>query len=148
METTARHKFLGQSKPKSFQAEHLRTQSCLLLIFHSITLFYLFLFCVDDCNVNTHTNIFVYFKLVSSPYFLFIFFYLITLFNFLFVLCRRLQCGHLCQYFVSTLISFLIYFLLFHFLFIFFYSITLFLSFLCCFDDCNVNTHANILFEL
>ena len=42
----------------------------------------------------------------------------------------------------------LIYFLLLHFLFIFFYSITLFFSFLCCVDDCNVNTHANILFEL
>ena len=171
----------------------------LLLIIYSITLFYLFLFCVDDCNVNTHTKfLFTLIPfLISFPllHFLFIFFDSITSFHFLFVLCRPLQCGHSCQYFVSTLISFLIHFPLLHFLFIFFYSITLFffifvlcwrlqcqhscqyfvwtlISFLisfsvfsfsisifvfnnfilyyfcCCVDDCNINTHANILFEL
>ena len=99
-----------------------------------------------------HTNILFTLILFLIPFpllhFLSIFFYSITLFNFLFVLCRRLQCGHSCQYFVSTLISFLIHFPLLHFLFIFFYSITLLFLFLCCVDDCNVNTHANILFEL
>merc|ERR1712214_244393 len=93
--------------------------------------FILFIFVfVDDCNVNTHTNILftsIPF-LISFPllHFLFKFLYSITLFHFLFVLCRRLQCRHSCQYFVSTLISFLIHFLLLHFQFIFFYSITLF----------------------
>ena len=105
----------------------------LLLIFYSITLFYLFLFCVDDCNVNTHTKfLFTLIPfLISFPllHFLFIFFDSITSFHFLFVLCRPLQCGHSCQYFVSTLISFLIHFPLLHFLFIFFYSITLFFYF-------------------
>ena len=63
--------------------------------------------------------------LISFPllHFLFLF---NNLFHFIFVLCRRLQCGHSCQCFVSTLISFLIHFPLLHFLFIFFYSITLF----------------------
>ena len=45
------------------------------------------------------------------------------------MLCWWLQCGHSCQYFVSTLILFLIYFPLLHFLFIFFYSIILFFHF-------------------
>merc|ERR1712079_366051 len=76
------------------------------------------------------------------------FFYSITLFYFIFVLCRRLQCGHSCQYFVSTLISFLIHFPLLLFLIYIFLLNNIILLFLCCVDDCNVNTHANILVEL
>ena len=55
-------------------------------------------------------------------HFLFIFFYSITLFLSYFMLSWRLQCQHWCQYFVWTLISFLISFSVTSFPFLFFYS--------------------------
>jgi len=91
---------------------------------------YFILFWHNNCNVNTQAyiclNLISFLICFPLLHFLFLFFYSITFFHFIFVLCRRLQCGHSCQCFVSTLISFLIHFPLLHFLFIFFYSITLF----------------------
>ena len=59
---------------------------------------------------------------------------------FIFVLCSRLQCQHSCQYFVWTLISFFISFSMSIFLF----NNFILYYFCCYFDNCNVDTHANI----
>ena len=62
------------------------------------------------------------------------------------MLCWRLHCQHSCQYFVWTLISFLISFSVFSFsISIFVFNNFILYYFFCCVDDCNVDTHANIL---
>ena len=62
------------------------------------------------------------------------------------MLCWRLYCQHSCQYFVWTLISFLISFSVFSFsISIFVFNNFILYYFFCCVDDCNVDTHANIL---
>ena len=62
------------------------------------------------------------------------------------MLCWRLQCQHSCQYFVWTLISFLISFSVTSFsISIFVFNNFILYYFFCCVDDCNVDTHANIL---
>ena len=73
----------------------------------------------------------------------FLFFYSITFFYFIFVLCWQLQCQHSCQYFVWTLISFLISFSITSFsISIFVFNNFILYYFYCCVDNCNVNTHA------
>ena len=62
---------------------------------------------------------------------------------FIFVLCSRLQCQHSCQYFVWTLISFLISFSVTSFsISIFLFNNFILYYFYCCVDNCNVDTHA------
>ena len=67
---------------------------------------------------------------------------------FIFVLCWRLQCQHSCQYFVWTLISFLISFSVTSFsISIFLFNNFILYYFCCCVDDCNADTHANIQYS-
>ena len=87
--------------------------------------------------------------------FLFPFFNTITLFYFIFVVCRQLQCWHSCQNFVmSTLVHSCQYFIWTSILFLISFSVTSFsisiflfnnfilYYFYCCVDNCNVDTHA------
>jgi len=90
------------------------------------------------CNSNIKFNQF------PLLHFLFIYFYSIT-FYFIFVLFWWLQCQHTCQYFVWTLISFLISFSVTSFsISIFLFNNFILYYFCCYFDNCNVDTHANI----
>ena len=95
------------------------------------------------------------FNLISNSFFVTSFFiYIFLLNNFILsysVLCRWLQCQHSCQYFIWTLILFLISFSVSVTSFsisIFLFNNFIFYYFCCCVDDCNVDTHAIILFWL
>ena len=104
--------------------------------------------CGHSCQyfVSTLILFLIYFPLL---HFLLIFFYSIILFFFIFVLCSRLQCQHSCQYFVWTLISFLNSFSVTLFpIFIFLFNNFILYYFCCWVDDCNADTHANLLFWL
>ena len=93
----------------------------------------------------------VNFDLISNSFFVTSYFiYIFLLNNFILsysVLCWWLQCQHSCQYFVWTLILFLISFSVTSFsISIFLFNNFILYYFCCCVDYCNVNTRANILF--